>query len=67
MDEQQIKSLVQVVSKCENYLVTIENPYMTSETKAGVLQSGLKEIRDQIKRIYLEAGGENVWMEKTNA
>lgn len=58
--EQLLEQLGKLVDKAENYVAATKLP-TTSKTHLQGLTHGMVELRDDIKKLYFAAGGEDVW------
>ena len=61
MNEKQLEILGQLVDKAENYLALGNAPNLPAIVLLDELEQGIKELRDEIKKLYLDSGGEDVW------
>jgi hypothetical protein len=62
MTEDQLDVLEALVDTCDNYLALAGNKMMSGEMRADALRAGLALVREQIKLLYLEAGGVDEWL-----
>ncbi len=54
--------LGQLVDKCDNYLTYgAGNPIISDSMKLGALEYGVKDLRAEILKLYLELGGTDEW------
>lgn len=60
MNENQLERIGQLIDTVENHLALQGDP-MPIQIRADAAKSGLSDIRDELKKIYFEAGGEDVW------
>jgi hypothetical protein len=61
LSEEQLETLGQLVDKAENYLAWKDNPHAPIQMKKEAYETGLSQIRDELKKFYFENGGEDVW------
>lgn len=55
-----LETVGQLVDKCENYMSATELPLPPHIHVQG-LSAGMKELRDRMKELYFQLGGEDVW------
>jgi hypothetical protein len=58
--EQLREQLGRLVDKADNYVAAALLP-VSPETHVEGLSHGMAELRDDIKKLYFAAGGEDVW------
>jgi len=60
MNENQLDNIGQLIDTVENHLA-LQGDHMPDSIRANAAKSILSDIRDKLKEIYFEAGGEDVW------
>ena len=55
-----LERLGELVEKAERQAMAAKQR-SSSKARFDALRSGLIEVRDDLKRLYLDAGGEDVW------
>lgn len=60
MDENKLEELGLLIDKADNYLALQKAP-LPAPIQIDSLKTGLKEIREEILKIYLSLGGTNEW------
>jgi hypothetical protein len=54
-----LERLGELVDTAENFLAWNDNPFAHMPMKIEAFTTGLEKLRDEIKTIYLELGGED--------
>ena len=60
MDELQLEKLGRLADKADNYLQWAYNPAPDS-LKIDAMKTGLAELSEELKALYIELGGSNPW------
>ena len=60
MNEEQIERIGQLIDTVDNHLA-MQGNHMPDSIRAAAAKAGLSDIRDELKKIYFDAGGEDVW------
>jgi len=55
---EQLERLGQMVDTIDNYLTYKTNPYAPALMKIGAYEHGLVQLRKDLKRLYVEMGGD---------
>ena len=64
MNKDQVEKIGELADKADAFLELIYNVAMTPKMKVDAAQTGFSEIRDALKELYIELGGEDVWDEE---
>jgi hypothetical protein len=56
-----LEELGQMVDEAENFIALAKNPHMNPVMLAASQKKGLEILRDRIKALYINMGGEDVW------
>lgn len=56
-----LETLGKLVDKAENYLAWKDNFAAPIQMKKQAYETGLADLRDELKKLYLDLGGEDVW------
>lgn len=55
-----IERIGELADSCDNYLA-LDTPFMPRHLLLDGMKTGLKEVRDVLRGIYIEATGDNPW------
>ena len=61
IDDKQLQTLGMLVDKAENYLAWATNPMSPADLKIDAMKTGLTEISEELKELYIELAGDNPW------
>ena len=60
IDKDKLEELGLLIDKADNYLA-LQGAPLPTEIQIDSLKTGLKEVREEILKIYLSLGGTNEW------
>ena len=65
MTSDTIERLGELADSCDYYLA-LDIPFMPKSLLLDGMKTGLKEVRDALREIYIEATGDNPWEGNTD-
>jgi hypothetical protein len=61
MNESQLERLGQLADKADNFWHASKLPHVKDSVHKDCLASGMKEISDELKRLYVEVASNDPW------
>lgn len=61
MNEDQLEILGQKIDQLESLMVMINNTMLPPDIHVSGMRGSLPELRDDLKNLYFDCGGEDVW------
>jgi hypothetical protein len=61
LSETLVETIGQLADTCDNYLAFQDNSFMSLSQKANAYVTGLRDVRDQLRALYVAETGENPW------
>ena len=63
MDEQQLLTLGTLADKADNFLAWATTPGAPDHLKIDAMKTGLTELSEGLKALYIEVSGTNPWQD----